>query len=197
MPVSSSISCPHWLRFDKQLISSREEETMDYPAGRDLYPKTRRQTSTMDALRYVMFCQQRKRKNEALPPTSYSLRQNMKRANYQAFIWRSYLVAMQDLQSPVGHGWELEDDCLKPVYMTKDPAPRSLIEITTCNCKRSQCQGNCSCYNSDLSCTEACLCMADETCKNPHTAIVQCDSESEEESDVHLNYFELSAFFAF
>ena len=39
--------------------------------------------------------------------------------------------------------------------------------------------------------------MADETCKNPHTAIVQCDSESEEESDVHLNYFELSAFFAF
>ena len=34
---------------------------------------------------------------------------------------------MQDLQSPVGHGWELEDDCLKLVYMTKDPAPRSLI----------------------------------------------------------------------
>ena len=124
---------------------------------RDLYPKTRRQTSTMDALRYVMFCQQRKRKNEALPPTSDSLRQHMKRANYQTFIWRSSLVAMQDLQSPVGHGWELEDDCLKPVYTTKDPAPLSLIELTTCNCKRSQCQGNCSCYNSDLSCTEACL----------------------------------------
>ena len=111
MPVSSSISCPQRLRFDKQLILSWEEETMDYPAGsaahqttlslfgqqpnldeklaesteafiRDLYPKTRRQTSTMDALRYVMFCQQRKRKNEALPPTSDSLRQHMKRANY-------------------------------------------------------------------------------------------------------------------
>ena len=132
----------------------------------------------------------------------------MKRANYQTFIWRSSLVAMQNLQSPVGHEWEQEDDCLKPVYMTKDPAPRSLIELTTCNCKQSQCQGNCSCYNSDLSCSEACLCMADETCKNPHTAVVQCDSESEEESDddledenlssdVHLNYFELSAFFAF
>ena len=78
MPVSSSISCPQRLRFDKQLILSWEEETMDYPAGsathqttlslfgqqpnldeklaestkafiRDLYPKTRRQTSTMDA----------------------------------------------------------------------------------------------------------------------------------------------------
>ena len=37
---------------------------------RDLYPKTRTQTSTMDAMMFVMFCQQRKRKNEALPPTS-------------------------------------------------------------------------------------------------------------------------------
>ena len=67
--------------------------------------------------------------------------------------------------------------------MTKDPVPRSLIALTTCNSKRSQCQGNCSCYNSDLSFTEACLCMADETFKNPHTAGVQCDSESGEESD--------------
>ena len=69
----------------------------------DLYPKTRRQTSTMDALRY-------------------------------------------------------------------DPSARAIT----------------SPYNSDLSCTEACLCMADETCKNPHTAVFQCDSESEEESDDDL-----------
>ena len=85
-----------------------------------------------------------------------------------------------------GHGWELEDDCLKPAYMRKDPAPCSLIALTTCNSKRAQCQGNCSCYNSDLSCTEACLFMADETIKNPDTAGVQCDSKSEEESDDDL-----------
>ena len=70
--------------------------------------------------------------------------------------------------------------------MTKDPVPRSLIALTKCNSKRSHRQGNCSCYNSDLSCTEACLCMADETFKNLHTAGVQCDSESEEESDDDL-----------
>ena len=103
---------------------------------RDLYPKTRRQTCAMDALRYVMFCQQRKRKFEALPPTGDSLRQHMKRANYQTFIWRSSLVAMRVPQSPVGHWWEPEDECLKPVYMTKDPTPRSLMALTTCNCKR-------------------------------------------------------------
>ena len=168
------------LSFDEELAESTEAFI------RDLHPKTRRQTNTMEALRYFMFCQQRKRKNESLSLTSDSLRQHMKRANYQTFIWRSSLVAIQNLQSPVGHDWELEYDCLKPVYMTKDPAPCSLIELTTCNCKRSQCQGNCSCYNSDLSCTEACLCMTDETCKNPHTAVVQCDSESEEESDDDL-----------
>ena len=70
--------------------------------------------------------------------------------------------------------------------MTKDPAPRTLVELTTCNCKKSQCQGNCSCSNSDLSCTEACSCMADETCKNPHTAAVQYLSDSDEESDDDL-----------
>ena len=83
----------------------KAERTTDWTEAliRDLYHKTRRQTCTMDALRYVMFCQQRKRKYEALPPTGDSLRQHMKRANYQTFIWRSSLVAMQVLQSPVGH----------------------------------------------------------------------------------------------
>ena len=33
---------------------------------------------------------------------------------------------------------------------------------------------------------EACLCMADETFKSPHTAGVQCGSESGEESDDDL-----------
>lgn len=153
---------------------------------RDLYPKTRRSTSTMDELRYQMFCQHRKLKNEALPPTSDSLRQHMKRSSYQTFIWRSSLIAMQDQQSPEGYGWEVEDGSLKPVYMMKDPAPRSLVELTTCNCKKSQYQGNSSCSNSGLSCTEACLCMADDTCSNPHSSAVQYFSDSEDESDDDL-----------
>ena len=62
---------------------------------------------------------------------------------------------------------------------------RKWLSKTSLYDERSR-QGNCSCYNSDLSCTEACLCMADETFKNPHTAGVQCDSESEEESDDDL-----------
>ena len=56
------------LSFDEKLAESTEAFI------RDLHPKTRRQTNTMDALRYVMFCQQRKRKNESLSSTSDSLR---------------------------------------------------------------------------------------------------------------------------
>lgn len=52
------------------------------------------------------------------------------RANYQTFIWRSSLVAMQDLQSLEHHVLEKEDCYLRLVYTTKDTAPRSLFEIT-------------------------------------------------------------------
>ena len=73
-----------------------------------------------------------------LPPTSDSLQQHIKRANYQAYIWRKALVARQGLPSPDGHGWRVEDNALCPVLMTKLPAPASILELTNCQCL-SQC----------------------------------------------------------
>ncbi|KAK3746853.1 hypothetical protein QZH41_000042 [Actinostola sp. cb2023] len=100
----------------------------------DLYPTLKRTSNSTDELRYIMFCQ-RRQKSETLPPTSDSLRQHMNRASYQAYVWRCSLDAMQDLPSPEGHGWETDEDgTLKPVLMTKDPAPSSLLELTTCHC---------------------------------------------------------------
>ena len=52
--------------------------------------------------------------------------------------------------------------------MSKDPAPISLLELSTCTCKKKECSSNCSCVNVGLSCTEARTCMAEDTCKNPH-----------------------------
>ena len=103
-----------------------------------------------------------------LPPTSDSLLQHMKRAIYQAYIWRHSLDAMQDLNSPEGHGWEKEEGVLKPVLMTKEPAPKSLLELTTCQYKKSECRTNCSCNNAGLSCTESCVCVEDERCQRCH-----------------------------
>ena len=54
----------------------------------DLYPSSRMKPCTVDELRYFLFCQNRKQKNELLPPTSDSLLQHLKRVNYQTFVWR-------------------------------------------------------------------------------------------------------------
>jgi hypothetical protein len=147
-----------------------------------LYPTTKRSTDNSDELRYLLFCQKQKRKNEALPPTSDSLKQHLKRACYQTCIWRRALEAMQDLGNPADHGWEMRDSGLQAVFMTKDPAPSSLVELTTCGCKKSNCKGNCSCTNTGLSCTEACSCMADESCRNPHTLqYLSCETDNEDD----------------
>ena len=151
----------------------------------DLYPVTRRSTSTTDELRHLMFCQ-RRTNNEMLPPTSDCLKLHLNRPCHVLHSRRSSLDGMQDLGSPEEHGWELEDGCLRPEYMTKEPAPRSLVELTTCKCQKSYSQGNCSCSNTGLSCSKACSCMADKSCCNPHNAAVQLLSDSQNDSEDDL-----------
>ena len=125
-----------------------------------------------------MFCQ-KKQRNKLLPLTSDCLRQHIFRANFQTYIWRQSLNGMQRLPPPEGHGWKIEDGTLKPLLITKDPAPVGLLELTTCSCKRSDCRRNCSCVNAGLACTEACGCMADVSCCNPHG--LDWDEEEEEQ----------------
>ena len=99
----------------------------------DLYPCPRKPAPTIaNERRYVVFCQ-KKQKKEQLPPTSDSLRQHMQRTNDQTGVWRRSLTAMQILPSPEGYGWKMEDDFLQPVLMTKDPAPKCLLELTSCH----------------------------------------------------------------
>ena len=145
----------------------------------DLYPSSRKIPRTADELRYILFCQ-KKQKNELLPPTSDSLLQHLKRANYQAFVWRKAQTAIQHLPQPESNGWVQEGPSLKPVYMTKEPVLSSLLELTTCTCKGG-CQSNCSCNNTGLSCSEACYCMASiNGCRNPHGVLLDVSSDSED-----------------
>ena len=150
----------------------------------DLYARSRMNLHTVDELRYFLFCQNRKQKNELLPPTSDSLLQHLKRVNYQMFVWRKALTAIQHPPQPESNGWVGENSSLKPVYMTKEPVPSSLLELTTCTCQ-SGCQSNCSCNNIGLSCSEACSCMASsDLCRNPYGVLLDffSDSDSEDSS---------------
>ena len=124
---------------------------------------------------------QKKQRNEVLPPTSDALIQHVKRANYQAYVWRNALTAMQQLPPPESKGWYIAYGMLKPVLMTRKPAPRSLLELMTCQSKRSICHANCSCSSTGLPCTESCLYMADEeACQNPHHIPLYYNSDSED-----------------
>ena len=147
-----------------------------------LYPTIKKTPPSLDELRYLLFCQKRQR-SEAIPPTSDSFIQHLKRGNYQVLVWRKSLVGNQDLPDPQCSGWKEEDGVLCPILMTSNPAPVSIIELTTCNCKKSLCRSTCSCANNGLCCTEACFCMAEPgSCLNPHSNTYE-DSDSEEEDD--------------
>ena len=52
----------------------------------------------------ALYCQ-KAQSNLQLPPTSDSLLQHIKRANYQAYVWGKALVPLQDLPTLAGDGW--------------------------------------------------------------------------------------------
>lgn len=149
----------------------------------NLYTKDKKAGRKANDVRYWLFCQ-RGQRNEALPPTSDSLLHHIKRANYQALVWRRALIPVQDLPPPEDHGWMCTDDSLTPVLMTKDPAPSGLVEITSCRCRKSLCsRRDCACKKNELPCTEACACMAGEDCQNPKTLVQLVEDDDDEDDD--------------
>ena len=124
-----------------------------------LYKKTRCEDTSINCLRYSLFCKTQKR-NTYLPPCQDTLQQHIRRANYQAAIWALCLDGCPDIPPPFQHGWN-ED--YEPVLMTQAAAPAVLQELTVCNCK-SGCLKVCGCRKVDLACTPACGCSSD--CNN-------------------------------
>ena len=72
-----------------------------------LYNVSNRIQTSADEARHLLFCQ-KAQNNLQLPPTSDSLLQHIKRANYQAYVWRKALVPRQDLPIPAGNGWTIQ-----------------------------------------------------------------------------------------
>ena len=111
--------------------------------------------------RYRAFCMASSALPElSMPPTSDALYQHCKRANYQAAIMRHSLQAVMCAPTPVGNGWHVEDGELTVTWMTRNPAPDSVLQVVHCGCKLGKCEtGRCSCLSAKLSCTDLCLCQ--------------------------------------
>ena len=127
----------------------------------------------------VSFFIKRSLRSEDLPPTSVCLCHHIERANFQAFVCYKALVSLQNVPSPEGNLWKLDNNKLISVLMTRPPVLSGINELTTCRCTKSDCKRNCYCKMNNLACTEACLCMAaDDGCCNPMNEYLFCDDSS-------------------
>ena len=78
------------------------------------------------------------------------------RANYQAAIWRRSLQSYPQIPTPVGHGWFQNDDNLAIKWMSREPAPKALLEFLSCSCKKSCKPPTCTSSSNGLKCTDMC-----------------------------------------
>lgn len=134
-------------------------------------------STNVDECRYALF-KAGKCSDEVLPPTRDSLLKHVERANYQTGVWSRCLTAQMVIPSPIGNGWQLSDGEIEIQWMTRPPAPDSLLECTTCKCKTGCQTKRCSCQKPGLKCTDLCSCV------DCHNSDVDEDEENvQNESD--------------
>ena len=135
-----------------------------------LYGQT--QVFNVNEARYRIFCASSSQ--ESLPPTQDELYLHLNRTNYQAAIHKHSLTPIMNAPSPAGNGWEIKDEQLNMIWMTKAPAPDKLLEVVHCSCKSTKCMsGRCSCLKAHVSCTDLCKCS--DCSNNKNDAITHDD----------------------
>jgi len=63
-----------------------------------------------------------------LPPCRSSLRKHCQRVNYQAYIWKHAHVAELHLPSPVGCGWQMDQDGKISIDWVQEALPQQCVE---------------------------------------------------------------------
>ena len=106
---------------------------------------------------------------QRLPPTDSSFRANVRRAHYQAALWRSCSSPDPPDHSPEGFGWHVKLGLnMLPKLFDGTPAiaPESLLALIKCQCQAEtrRCnRGSCSCKKANMPCTKFCRCGDDGT----------------------------------
>ena len=79
--------------------------------------------------------------------------------------------------SPIGHGWQDNEEKLEIVWMERKSASESMLELITCNCRWALCGNDCQCRILSLECTDLCKCTGN--CEN----VKSCENEKDDEED--------------
>ena len=94
--------------------------------------------SGVNEARYKKFCSSKWKipEPQQLPPTSDELLQHCKHVAYVTGIVKRAIEQNPDVPSPHGYGWKTSSHTLEIEWMTKSPAPESILELISCNCKK-------------------------------------------------------------
>ena len=114
-------------------------------------------TKDINQCRYAVFCAKKgEAESHQLPPCRDCFNKHCQRANYQTAVWKNSLLN-NEVPTPVGKGWVNESgQWLEIEWMSGLPAPRAVIELMACTCKKSCESNNCECILNGLKCSDLC-----------------------------------------
>ena len=118
---------------------------------------------------------------ELLPPTWSAFLNHLLRANYQAKIWKSSLVANIQAPSPRDHGWLVSEGSIAIDWNVELSADIALL--AACSCKAGCKTNACKCKKNGLSCTDACKCIECENKVETNENVVNAENDDEIEDD--------------
>ncbi|RXN30245.1 Venom prothrombin activator pseutarin-C non-catalytic subunit [Labeo rohita] len=117
-------------------------------------------TCKVDEARLDLFAR-KQRSYDAIPPTSASLVQHVKRSAFQAAcIWGQATVCKMQTESLANWGWQKDGQIWQVLWTTLPPIAQTCEQLTKCGCK-TECQGRCKCYRFGLKCTQLCACACE------------------------------------
>ena len=136
--------------------------------------------------RYEVFCSKKgEAESHQVPPCRDCLHHHCKRANYQTAVWKNALTNKQ-VPGPAGNGWALESgesgQRLYIVWMSGSPAPKAVIELLACTCKRVCKSNTCERFLNGLKCSDLC-CLANSS-NQPDEMTFQLE---EDDGDIDLS----------
>ncbi|CAC5416826.1 unnamed protein product [Mytilus coruscus] len=90
--------------------------------------------NNIDELRFRIFCNAKNIHCHLLPATKDAMLKHMKRANFQAKIWKSALEH-NTVPSPNNHGWIVKNDLISINWLDQLPELDALLILISCSCK--------------------------------------------------------------